>query len=67
MDDTAINAAISRFLRNISASAHREVEKAVRKAAAAGKVKEGETLTVGVTLTNEKLALDVTIFNKIEL
>ena len=67
MDDTAVNAAIAKFLRSVSASAHREIDKAVRKAAAAGKVKEGETLTVGVTLTSEKLALDVTIFNKIEL
>jgi hypothetical protein len=67
MDDTAVNAAISRFLRSVSVSAQREIEKAVRKAAAAGKVKEGETLTVGVTLNNEQLALDVTIFNKIEL
>lgn len=67
MDDTAVNAAISRFLRSISVSAHREIEKSVRKAFAAGKVREGEILTVGVTLSNEKLALDVTIFNKIEL
>ena len=67
MDDTAVNTAIARFLRSISVSAHREIEKAVRKAAAAGKVKEGETLTVGVTLNNEKLVLDVTIFNKVEL
>jgi hypothetical protein len=67
MDDTAVNAAIDKFLRSVSASAQREIDKAVRKAAAAGKVKEGETLTVGVTISNEKLALDVTIFNKIEL
>ena len=67
MDDTAVNAAISRFLRSVSVSAQREIEKAVRKAAAAGKLKEGETLTVGVTLNNEQLVLDVTIFNKIEL
>ena len=67
MDDTAVNAAISRFLRSVSVSAQREIEKAVRKAAAAGKLNEGETLTVGVTLNNEQLVLDVTIFNKIEL
>ncbi|HWE78906.1 MAG TPA: DUF6494 family protein [Pseudolabrys sp.] len=67
MDDTAVNAAIAKFLRSISASAQREIEKAVRQAAAAGKVAEGETLTIGATLTNETLALDITIFNKIEL
>lgn len=67
MDDTAVSAAIAKFLRSVSVNAQREIEKAVRKAAAGGKVKEGETLTLGVTLNNEKLALDVTIFNKIEL
>jgi len=51
----------------VSASAQREIERSVRKAVASGAVREGETLTVGVTLGNEKLDLDITIFNKIEL
>ena len=67
MDDATINAAISRFLKSVNVSAHREIEKAVRKALASGAVREGETLTVGVTLANEKLDLGITIFNKIEL
>jgi hypothetical protein len=67
MDDATINAAVSRFLKNVSVSAHREIEKVVRKAIASGAVREGEALTVGVSLANEKLALDITIFNKIEL
>jgi len=67
MDDATINTAVSRFLKSVSASGHREIEKAVRKALASGAVREGETLTVGVTLANEKLDLDITIFNKIEL
>jgi len=67
MDDATVNAAVSRFLKSVSVSAHREIEKVVRKAVAAGRVREGETLTVGVTLTNEKLDLDITIFNKIDL
>jgi len=67
MDDAAINTAVSRFLKSVSVSAHREIEKVVRKAVASGQVREGETLTVGVTLANEKLDLDITIFNKIEL
>jgi hypothetical protein len=67
MDDATINAAVSRFLKSVSVSAHREIEKAVRKAVTSGAVREGETLTVGVSLGNEKLGLDITIFNKIEL
>jgi hypothetical protein len=67
MDDATIETAVSRFLKSVGASAHREIEKAVRKALASGAVREGETLTVGVNLANEKLDLDITIFNKIEL
>jgi len=67
MDDTAINTAVGRFLKSASVSAHREIEKVVRKALASGAVREGETLTIGVTLKNEKLNLDVTIFNRIDL
>ena len=67
MDDATINTAVSRFLKSVSVSSQREIERAVRKAVASGRVREGETLTVGVTLSNEKLDLDITIFNKIEL
>jgi predicted lactoylglutathione lyase len=67
MDDATVNAAVTRFLKSVSVSAHREIEKVVRKAIASGAVREGETLTVGVNLANEKLDLDITIFNKIEL
>ena len=67
MDDATINTSVSRFLISVSVSALRVIEKVVRKAVASGRVREGETLTVGVTLANEKLDLDITIFNKIEL
>ena len=67
MDDATVNAAVTRFLKSVSVSAHREIEKVFRKAIASGAVREGETLTVGVSLANEKLDLDITIFNKIEL
>ena len=67
MDDATISTAVNHFLKSVSASAQREIERSVRKAVASGAVREGETLTVGVTLGNEKLDLDITIFNKIEL
>ena len=67
MDDATISTAVSRFLKSASVNAQREIERAVRKAVASGRVREGETLTVGVTLANENLDLDITIFNKIEL
>jgi hypothetical protein len=66
-DDAAIKTAVNRFLKNVNFTAEREIEKAVRKALAAGKLQGGENLTTSVTLANETLDLNVTIFNKIEL
>jgi hypothetical protein len=67
MDDAAISAAVTRFLRSVSFSAQRELEKAVRQALAAGRAREGQTVTAAVTLANETLGLNVTIYNKLEL
>ena len=39
----------------------------MRNALANGKLRRGEVLTTSVTLSNEKVDLDVTIFSKIEL
>ena len=67
MSNAAEKAAVDRFIKQISFSAQREVEKAVRKAVASGKLKPGTPTTVSVTLSNEKIDLDVTIFSKIEI
>jgi hypothetical protein len=67
MDDSAISAAVSRFLRSATFGAQRELEKALRQALASGTIREGDVLTTGVTLTNEKIALNVTVYNKLEL
>jgi hypothetical protein len=67
MNDAALKTAVDRFLANVSFTARREVEKVVRNALASGKLHGGEVLTTSVTLSNEKVDLDVTIFSKIEL
>jgi Family of unknown function (DUF6494) len=67
MNDTVLKTAVDRFLANISFSARRELEKVVRSALASGKLHNGEILTTAVTLSNQKVDLDVTIFGKIEL
>jgi hypothetical protein len=67
MDEASISTAVDRFLRSVSASARREIEKAVRRALDSGAAHEGQALTVGVSLANEKLDLDITIFNRIDL
>ena len=67
MNDAVVKAAVDRFLANVSFAARREVEKVVRSALASGKLHGGDSLTTAVTLSNEKVELDVTIFSKIEL
>ena len=66
MNETTLKMAVDRFLANVSFNARRELEKAMRSALANGKLQNGETLTTAVTLSNQKVYLDVTIFSKIE-
>ena len=67
MNDAQVKTAVDRFLANVSFTARREVEKVVRNALAKGTLRHGEVLTTSVTLSNDKVDLDVTIFSKIEL
>jgi Family of unknown function (DUF6494) len=62
-----IKDAVRLFLKRVSGTAERELEKVVRNAIASGKLKPTEDLTTTVTLTAEKIGLDVTIHSKIEL
>jgi protein involved in ribonucleotide reduction len=67
MNDQALKAAVGRFLKNVNFTAQREIEKVVRSAVASGKLNDGENFTASVTLSSDKLDLNVTIFSKIEL
>ena len=67
MNDVALKTAVDRFLKNVSFNAQRELEKVVRSALTSGKLQAGENLTTAVTLSNDRLDLNVTIFSKIEL
>ncbi len=67
MDDENVKAAIGQFLKNVSFSAQRELERVIRSAFESGKLRGGEVLTTGVTLSNSQVGLDVTIYSKIEL
>jgi hypothetical protein len=67
MNDEAVKAAVDKFLKNVSFTARREIEKVVRSAVSSGKLRNGEPLTAAVTLSNEKVGLNVTIFSKIEI
>jgi Family of unknown function (DUF6494) len=67
MNDDVLKAAIAKFMKYVNAAAQREIEKAVRNAVKSGKLRSHEACTAGVTLTSEKLELDVTIYGRIEL
>jgi hypothetical protein len=65
--DKAIKGAVERFLKNISFTAQGEIEKAIRAAIAGGKLNAQETFSAGVAVTSEKIGLNISIYNKIEL
>jgi hypothetical protein len=67
MKDETLKAAVGQFLKNVNFTAQREIEKAVRNAVASGKLEVNEVLTIGVTLSNETVGLNMTIYSKIEL
>ena len=67
MNDSHVKSAVDRFLKAVSFNARRELEKAIKKAISNGRLRGTENLTTAVTLSNEKLELNVTIFSKIEL
>jgi hypothetical protein len=62
-----LKASIDRFLRNVSFTAQREIEKVVRAALANGTLKPGETLSASITLSSPKVGLDVTIHQKLDV
>ncbi len=67
MSEETVKAAVGQFLKNVSFNAQRELERAVRTALESGKLRNGDTLTTAVTLSNSQVDLDITIFSKIEL
>ena len=62
-----MKAAVGRFLKSVAFTAQREIEKVVRNAIAGGSLQTGDNLTAAVTLSSDKIDLNVTIFSKIEL
>ncbi len=67
MNDGAMKASVDLFVKKVSFTTQREIEKAIRSAIASGKLKGHETFTAGVKLTSEKVGLDITIYSTIEL
>ena len=61
------NMSIRKFLKSVGVQSQREIEGAVEKAIASGRLKGGETLPARMTLTIDGLALTVTIDGRIAL
>jgi hypothetical protein len=67
MNDQQVKQAVTVFMRHISATAQRELEKVVRNGLASGRIKPTEDIAAAVTLSSEKVGLDITIHSRIEL
>jgi len=61
------NMSIRKFLKSVGVQSQREIEHAVEKALADGRLKGSETLPAKMTLTIEGLAISVAIDGRIAL
>jgi hypothetical protein len=67
MNDETLKAAVSHFLKYVNGTAQHELEKAVRRAVANGQLRANEACSTGVTLSIEKVGMDVTIYGNNKL
>ncbi|MBK7660730.1 MAG: hypothetical protein IPJ28_17115 [Betaproteobacteria bacterium] len=67
MNPEALNMSIRTFLKRVGVQSQREIESAVAKALADGRLKGSESLPAQVTLTVGGVALNVVIDGKISL
>jgi hypothetical protein len=62
-----LNMSIRKFLKSVGVQSQREIEHAVERALAEGRLKGSETLPAKMTLTIDGLALSVAIDGRITL
>lgn len=67
MNPETFNMSIRKFLKSVGVQSQREIEGAVEKAIASGRLKGGETLPARMTLTIDGLSLSVAIDGRIAL
>jgi hypothetical protein len=67
MNEDVLNGSIRKFLKTLGVSAQREIEKAVRKALAEGKLKGNERFAAKATVTVGAIGLAHEIGGEIEL
>ncbi|UCH53624.1 MAG: hypothetical protein JSW09_02135 [Pseudomonadota bacterium] len=67
LDEETLNVEIRKFLKKVGITSQREIERAVRGAIDAGRIKGNETLKAQMTLTIEGLQLSHRIDGEIAL
>jgi hypothetical protein len=67
MNQDAFNMSIRKFLKHVGVHSQREIEAAVEKALASGKLKGNEKLPAKMRLTVQGVDVDVTFEDTIEL
>jgi hypothetical protein len=67
MNEEAMNMSLRKFLKVVGVTSQQEIEKAIRKALADGKIKGNEKLEAQVVLTIGKVGLSHKVDGAIEL
>ncbi|BAU48894.1 hypothetical protein SVA_2344 [Sulfurifustis variabilis] len=67
LDEERLNLEIRKFLKKVGITSQREIERAVREAVAAGRLKGNETLPVRMDLSLPGAALSYSVSGEIEL
>ncbi|MBQ8104622.1 MAG: hypothetical protein IJ127_17280 [Afipia sp.] len=67
MNEDVFNTSVRKFLKQVGVTSQREIEKAVREAVAAGRLKGDEKLPAKMVLTVGGVALSFTVDGDIEL
>ncbi|MBR0719202.1 DUF6494 family protein [Bradyrhizobium liaoningense] len=67
MNEDLFNTSLRKFLKQVGVTSQREIEKAVREAIAAGKIKGHEKLKAKMVLTIDGVGLSHEVSEEIEL
>jgi hypothetical protein len=67
MDEEALNRSLRKFLKNVGVTSQREIEQAIRKAAADGTLKGATSLPCSATINLSHIDLSVRVNGSIEL
>jgi hypothetical protein len=67
MNEDVFNASLRKFLKKVGITSQREIEKAVREALAAGRIKGNEKLPAKIVLTLGGIGLIHEVIDEIEL